>query len=129
MKNELVTNDTIKVYQSAFMMNKDDEGKRKCISDIFGVELSSYCNTITGGTTGCFASEELHKAYGETMNILRGRLDDFYLEYLSQVKNEDINVFSAIEEGNTLKTFVEYLITCVRKEFDIELSKLKGRKI
>jgi len=129
MGTELVTNDTLRVYQSAFMLNKSEEGKRECISDIFTVALNSYCNTITGGTIGCFASEELRKAYIETMNILRGRLDEFYLEYLRQVKQNDINFFNTIEEENTLKLFVEYLILCARKEFDIELSKLKGHTI
>jgi len=128
MKPELVTNKTLKEYQHFFMMNKSVEGIKACIRDIFSIQLNSYCNIISGETISSFASEELIKAQRETMDMLRTKLDDFYFQYSIQVKAEDINVFSEIKVGNTLKVFVEYLIIYARDKFDTELTKLKDNE-
>ena len=107
-------------YQVFFACAKNKNELIKCINFLFKLELQKYCSRYFTGT-----DEELQKTYKETEAILKERVEDYYLEYLSQVKEIDRKTFREFDENNTLKSYIEFLINSSKVEFDSSFSKNK----
>lgn len=92
----MISNNKLNYYQEAFLLSEDVEGKKEYIEGILKVELQSYCNELSGSTTGCYAFEELYNNRFQTMSVLKLRIEDYYLEYLNHIKQNDMDVLKEV---------------------------------